>query len=527
MSKLRLPLLLVVVATAIAAAPGVASASVSASCTSNGSSVPCNDGVWRNQVTVTWTVVPNPAATDCGTETSPGRWEEDVAESSSAAGTTESCSDGTDSASVTERVDKSAPAFAGVAPDRPPDFGGWYNHPVTFSFAWDGGLSGLGSCQTSVPYSGASDTGLHVTSSCSDGAGNGAGPVSSPAFNYDAGPPTDVVGGTSRAPDHNGWFNHALTIAFTGSDPTSGVTCTSSTYSGPDSGAASVGGGCTNGAGLTTAGAPVAFKYDDGAPTVTGASADRPPDHDGWYNHAVTLAFHGTDGASGIAGCTTTSYSGPDDSTASIKGSCTDVAGNSASKTATIKYDDHPPDKSKLYTVPANKSIDLSWVPPSDGASYTITRTPAVGPAAPIAVYSGSAKHFVDTGLENGKKYNYLLTTFDAAGNSSTVGKRAVPDGSSLRPFIDTEVSRPPRLTWKKVRRARYYNVQLFKGRKKILSPWPKKANFQLKSSWKYNGKKYKLTPGLYRWYVWPGIGSTKRQKYGSLVGSSTFRFVR
>ena len=44
---------------------------------------------------------------------------------------------------------------------------------------------------------------------------------------------------------------------------------------------------------------------------------------------------------------------------------------------------------------------------------------------------SGNAKHFVDTGLDNGKKYNYVLTTFDAAGNSSATGKSAVPDGSS------------------------------------------------------------------------------------------------
>jgi hypothetical protein len=271
----------------------------------------------------------------------------------------------------------------------------------------------------------------------------------------------------------------------------------------------------------------VVLKYDDTAPSVTGATADRAPDSNGWYNHPVTFAFRGTDGASGIAGCSSASYSGPDDSTAALRGTCSDNAGNSATRTISFKYDEHAPEQSKLYTIPANQSIDLSWVPPSDGASYTITRTPAVGATAPTLVYQGTGTHFVDTGLQNGKKYNYVLSTFDAAGNSRATNKSAVPDGSTLRPFIDTEVSSPPRLTWGRIRKARYYNLQLFKGRKKILSTWPKRANFTLKSSWRYNGKKIKLTPGLYRWYVWPGYGSMKRHKYGNLVGSSTFRLVK
>jgi hypothetical protein len=269
------------------------------------------------------------------------------------------------------------------------------------------------------------------------------------------------------------------------------------------------------------------IKYDDGAPAVTGATADRPPDSNGWYNHPVAFAFHGSDSASGIAGCSTATYSGPDDGTASLKGTCTDNAGNSASRTISFKFDEHAPAQSKLFTIPANKSIDLSWSPPSDAASFTITRTPAVGGGVPTLVYQGSATHFVDTGLDNGKKYNYVLNTFDAAGNSRATAKSAVPDGSTLRPFIDTEVGAPPRLSWGKVRRARYYNLQLFKGRKKILSTWPKRSTLRLKSSWKYNGKKIKLTPGLYRWYVWPGYGSMKRHKYGNLVGSSTFRLIK
>ena len=157
--------------------------------------------------------------------------------------------------------------------------------------------------------------------------------------------------------------------------------------------------------------------------------------------------FQATDATSGPAGCTITTYSGPDDSTASLKGSCSDNAGNSSSRTISFKYDATPPDKAKLFVVPANGAIDINWAPPSDGDTYVLSRTPAIGGAAATVVYQGSAKDFVDRGLQNGTKYNYLLTVFDAAGNASTPsGISAVPDGSTLRPFLDTTVNNPPRL---------------------------------------------------------------------------------
>jgi hypothetical protein len=86
------------------------------------------------------------------------------------------------------------------------------------------------------------------------------------------------------------------------------------------------------------------FKIDKDAPTVTGGSADRSPNANGWYNAPVTVAFTGTDPTSGIASCTTAAYSGPDSGSAGVTGTCTDVAGNvSAPSTYTVKYDSTPP----------------------------------------------------------------------------------------------------------------------------------------------------------------------------------------
>jgi hypothetical protein len=444
--------------------------------------------------------------------------------------------DGTQAAdTVRILVDNTPPTAVGTPSVPANPFGWWSSTPLTINFAWRDpapapgvAVSGVdtANCTDSVPYTAGNTTtlGTLVAPECSDLAGNRAGAQGFPVL-FDDTPPHDVHGTPNRQPDHAGWYTHDVTFQFDGQDDESGVDepCDSITYSGPDSGTAPVTGGCQDKAG-NRSNVTETIKYDGTKPTVTGASADRAPDHGDWYNHPVTFSFHGSDATSGNAGCSTVTYSGPDDGTAQVTGRCTDAAGNSASKAISFKYDSSPPAKSKLYAVPANKSVSLSWAPPIDGDSFVVRRTPAVGPQVATVVYRGTKHDYLDTGLKNGAKYNYTVSTLDPAGNSTDAAISSVPDGSTLRPFIDSEVTSPPTLTWKKVRRATYYNVQLFKGRKKVLSIWPNTAKLQLKSSWKYNRHKYKLSSGLYRWYVWPGIGSMSRHKYGALVGSSTFR---
>src|SRR5581483_10807686 len=86
------------------------------------------------------------------------------------------------------------------------------------------------------------------------------------------------------------------------------------------------------------------FKIDKDAPTVTGAKPDRGPNGNGWYNAPVSVAFSGSDATSGIASCQQVSYGGPDSGTASVSGTCTDVAGNvSAPAAFALKYDATPP----------------------------------------------------------------------------------------------------------------------------------------------------------------------------------------
>ena len=143
------------------------------------------------------------------------------------------------------------------------------------------------------------------------------------------------------------------------------------------------------------------------------------------------------------------------------------------------------------------------------------------------AIYSGHGRAATDRHLRNGVRYHYSLAVFDQAGNATTTRVSAIPTASKLRPISGTVVHAPPRLTWRAARGAGYYNVQLFKGGQKILSAWPHGNHLQLRQAWKYQGKRRRLGPGVYNWYVWPGYGLRSAQRYGPRLGGSRFEVRR
>jgi hypothetical protein len=85
---------------------------------------------------------------------------------------------------------------------------------------------------------------------------------------------------------------------------------------------------------------------------------------------------------------------------------------------------------------------------------------------------------------------------------------------------------RPPLLRWTPVRAARYYNVQLFRNRRKILTAWPSRPRYRPKPRWSYRGRQRRLAPGSYHWVVWPGFGPRSRADYGRRIGPSTFEVL-
>ena len=189
----------------------------------------------------------------------------------------------------------------------------------------------------------------------------------------------------------------------------------------------------------------------------------------------------------------------------------------------TIKLDKTPPTLSKLAVRAGTRRLDLTWVTSSDTQLVQVMRTPNARGGKSGLVYSGTRASFRDTRVKLGTRYRYTVTAIDQAGNRAaktlTVAARTL-----FAPMPAERVSRAPVLRWTPVKRAQYYNVQLVRG-KKILSAWPATTHFKVPRSWVYRGHRYRLHRGAYRWYVWPGFGTRSANRYGGMLGGSSFVF--
>jgi len=416
------------------------------------------------------------------------------------------------------KYDDTEPEVTGVTPA--PDPSGWYTEPVVFDFRGTDALSGLDSCPT-ITYDGPDSANATVVGECLDKAGN----VGTRSFGLkydDTGP--QVTPSAEREPDRNGWYNHSVSVRFAGNDAASGLeSCVpAEDYEGPDSVFVVLTGTCRDNAGNVALGS-VALKYDSTAPQVAGASPDRAPDGNGWYNHPLTISFHGSDATSNIDACTVTRFVGPDNPSASLTGSCSDRAGNPSGPGAfAFKYDTTAPTIAAVKVQAGNRSATLTWETSSDTSLVEVVRR-AGARGAGVPVYRGTGRGFTDTRLANGVRYRYRLTGYDEARNPATREVAATPTAPLLSPQAGAVVSSPPRLGWKARRGATYYNVQVWRGRR-IFSAWPTGRSLKLPREWTYRGRRYRLTPGRYRWYVWPGLGRRAQKEFGPLLGSSSFR---
>jgi len=266
------------------------------------------------------------------------------------------------------------------------------------------------------------------------------------------------------------------------------------------------------------------IKIDATPPVVTAAPA-RVPDSNGWYNKPVVVSFGGTDATSSVASCSATTYSGPDNSSAQVSGTCTDGAGNVGSGTFALAYDATPPQLLKLSSTATKRGVVLKWAVSSDTQRVQVTRSPGKKTKSPEMVYSGAAKTFPDKGLQVGKRYRYTVSAFDAAANAASRTITVTATGALLSPAPGERVTARPQLTWTPTRGASYYNVQLVRGGT-ILSVWPRKTSLKLPRTWVFHGHRYRLHRGVYHWYVWPGFGPLKAARYGDLVGRSSFLFA-
>ncbi len=177
----------------------------------------------------------------------------------------------------------------------------------------------------------------------------------------------------------------------------------------------------------------VAVKIDKTAPSIGGATLARAPDSNGWFNHPVAAAFSGQDAVSGIAGCSSPTYSGGDSASAALSGSCTDVAGHaSASASVGFKYDatapavtpsvDRPPDRRGWYRKPL--TVSFAGTDVTSGIASCTAPTRYAGPDRLKAAVVGSCRDAAGNAAEVGRGFAY-----DATAPKLRVAKAEVEKG--------------------------------------------------------------------------------------------------
>jgi hypothetical protein len=329
----------------------------------------------------------------------------------------------------------------------------------------------------------------------------------------------------------NGWYRGSssgnfITVNWSVSDPDSPIISTTGCepgdpIAGPNKGttrtcSATSDGGTTT---ITTKN----LKVDADPPTGVSAIFTRAADYNGWFNHPVSVTWQGSDATSGVASCSAATYSGPDKAAAPISGGCTDVAGNFAAAPVSINYDSTAPVLSKAAVDSRNGSDVVTWKSSSPSDTAVVQRWQRGTKNQPV-VFRGAGGSFMDKKVEAGLEYTYAVQTFDEAGNAS---KRKIVAGLAkivtMRklPYVP-RVADKPILRWATTRRASYYNVQLYRGSKRVFAAWPTTNQLGLPAGWRWNGHKQRLGPGRYRWYVWAGFGARSFARYRT-VGSAQF----
>ena len=250
----------------------------------------------------------------------------------------------TDAAPLNIKLDKTPPTATLAVTAGTLGSNGWYISDVTIHASGTDTISSPVNCAPLDQFQTTETTGATFSATCTNDAGlhTDAAPLN---IKLDKTPPTATLAVTAGTLGSNGWYiSDVATIGTSGADSVSSpVTCTADQHQTTDTTGTAFNGSCTNNAGLSANASAINIKRDATAPTVT-ATPDRPPDHNGWYNHALSITFTGADSTSGVFTCDPVApYSGPDSATSSVSGHCTDNAGNVGTGTFNFKFDSTPP----------------------------------------------------------------------------------------------------------------------------------------------------------------------------------------
>lgn len=205
--------------------------------------------------------------------------------------------------------------------------------------------------------------------------------------------------------------------------------------------------------------------------------------------------------------------------------SCTAThAGQSTTRSFTVSVVDRTP---PVVTVPPDKSLGTTN-PAGVTVTYSVAASDRVDGDVPVSCTPRSGSLF------RGGTTIVNCAATDRSGNTAraefevtvAILRRSIRRAALFAPPARAVISGPTMLAWRAVPRARFYNVQVHRNGRKVLSAWPQRPRYGLRSSWRHEGRTFRLRPGTYTWFVWPAYGTKAVPRYGKLLGRSSFRVV-
>ena len=89
---------------------------------------------------------------------------------------------------------------------------------------------------------------------------------------------------------------------------------------------------------------------------------------------------------------------------------------------------------------------------------------------------------------------------------------RAAPN-SGTAPSPRSALPTGRTFAWAPVPNASGYHVELFRGQERVFAVDVTAARFELPAAWKHAGRRQRLSPGTYRWNVWPVVGGLRQSQ--------------
>ena len=249
----------------------------------------------------------------------------------------------TDAATLTVKLDKTAPSATLTLSTGTLGHNGWYTSDVTVHASGEDAISAPVTC-TPDKTQASETTGTELTGSCTNDAGlsTDAEPF---LVKLDKTGPIVTLAVTAGTPGLNGWYTSNVTVSTSGTDDISGgVTCSNDQHQTDETVGAAFNGSCENAAGLTTDASPLTVKLDKTAPTNVVLTASGTLGTNGWYISDVTIHTSGSETISGPADCYAEQFLTTDTTGQTFTGSCSNHAGlTAAAAPLTVKRDTTPP----------------------------------------------------------------------------------------------------------------------------------------------------------------------------------------